>query len=86
MFAKLFETERGQVLAKLGSHPETLCPEVRFFCEPEGLGVCEVSMTFSDNGEGWDLAEKLLDSIKSAEDTAKYVDQVFAGAAKMAVR
>lgn len=60
MFAKLFETTLGQILAKLDQGDEGK-PEVRVYFEPgEGLGLCSMSFNFTDTDKGWDQAEKIL--------------------------
>lgn len=57
MFAKLFNTDLGQILIKIDDGGEG--PEVRYFFEPSGLGVCSVALEFTDDDEGkaWDKAE-----------------------------
>ena len=58
MFAKLFEPEPGrQILVKVAANDDDGTPEVRFYCEPEGLGVCTLAHVWHDNDEGWALAE-----------------------------
>jgi hypothetical protein len=61
MFAKLFETKIGQILVKLDDGEDA--PEVRYFFEPPGLGVCSVALQFADDsdGEAWDKAEHAFD-------------------------
>lgn len=59
MFAKLFDTDIGQILVKIDDGDSG--PEVRYFFEPEGLGVCSFVVYFSD--DGWDEADKLFDSV-----------------------
>lgn len=57
MFAKLFETKLGQILVKIDDGDDS--PEVRYFFEPKGLGVCSMALQFADDHEGtaWDKAE-----------------------------
>jgi hypothetical protein len=58
MFAKLYETEEtGQVLVKLAEGDEG--PEVRYYFEPKGLGVCSFAFQFKDDekGSAWDKAD-----------------------------
>ena len=38
-------------------------PEVRFYHELEGLGVCSVAHIWHDNDEGWDKAEAYFATI-----------------------
>lgn len=62
MFAKLFETELGQVLVKIDSGDEG--PELRVFFKPDGLGVCSVVLTgYKDDDKGWDAAEKAFEGL-----------------------
>ena len=70
-FCKLFDTERGQILVKIDRNAEG-DPEVRFFAQPEGLGVCTVAAGYEDNDAGWDKAEDYfarVDSAKAIEAT-----------------
>jgi hypothetical protein len=55
-FAKIFELETGQVLAKLDAHEGE--PELRWYAQPPELGVCSIAISFKNTDEGWDLAEK----------------------------
>lgn len=57
MFAKLYGTDKDQVLVKMDTNEEGR-PELRFYCEPDGLGVCSVAVIFSDNDKGWAKAEQ----------------------------
>lgn len=58
-FAKLFETERGQILV-LRQDDDCGQPEVRFFFDPntEPLGVCSVALKFPDSDAGDAAANK----------------------------
>jgi len=79
MYAKLYETEVGQVLVKLDASPDEVKPEVRFFFEPSGLGVCSIAILFSDDDEGWDKAEKLFnttDEISATRIVVEAINQV----------
>jgi len=62
-FAKLYETDYGQILVKLDACSETAVPEVRFYVKPPGLGVCSLALKFKDTDEGWDKAEEAFDKI-----------------------
>lgn len=62
MFAKLYETNIGQILVKMDASEEQK-PEIRFFFEPEGLGVCSTAMGFPDTEEGWDNQLILFNSV-----------------------
>jgi len=61
-FAKLFETEEyGQILVKLDASPDEHEPEVRFYVNPPGLGVCSFAAGYPDSDEGWDAAQACFD-------------------------
>lgn len=59
IFAKLFDTEIGQVLVKIDVNDEYF-PEVRFYFKPEGLGLCSVALEYKDEDDidsAWSKAE-----------------------------
>ena len=60
-FAKIYETDETQILLMLDSGEDG--PEVRLFFSPEGLGVCSAVYKFSDDEEGWNLAEEALNNL-----------------------
>jgi hypothetical protein len=70
MFAKLYETEVGQILVMLDSGDNG--PEVQYHFEPKGLGVCNLSINFKDDDEdtAWDKVEKIFEACtqESAEE------------------
>lgn len=73
MFAKIFESEKyGQLLVKADTCEEYK-PEVRVYCNPPGLGICSVSLSFTDDEEGWDKQEEAFNmiDIEMAEHMAK---------------
>ena len=72
MFAKLFGSATDQVLVKIDTN-DNCAPEVRFYCEPEGLGVCSTAVLFKENEEGWNRAEKLFGDC--TEETARRMVQ-----------
>ena len=68
-FAKLYETEScGQILVKFDSGEEG--PEVRFFFEPQGLGVCSIALQYDDNDDGWDKAESVFNKTDKEKSVA----------------
>lgn len=71
MFAKLFETDIGQILVKVDDGDSG--PEVRFYFTHDGFGVCCTALEFSDNDEGKEEARKVFNetSVDSAIDIAK---------------
>ena len=78
-FAKLYETkELGQILVKLDQNEESL-PEIRYFFEPENLGVCSMAISFKDSETAWDNAEKVFDLMnegKAIEAVRKVLDEM----------
>lgn len=61
MFAKLYNTEVGQILVKVDEGDQGA--EVRIFFEPEGLGVCSVSYNWPEleEKEQWDNADSVFE-------------------------
>ena len=64
MFAKLFETEVGQILVKVDTGDDTL-PEVRIYFKPEDLGVCSTAFTWTNESESeqWDNADSVFEEL-----------------------
>ncbi len=52
-FAKLYQTERGQILVKLDSD-EDGSPEIRFYVNPEDLGLNSLAFGYEDSEKGWE--------------------------------
>lgn len=66
-FCKLFETaELGQLVVMISRNDKDN-PEVRMFAQPENLGVCSVAASYSDDVEGWNLAEDFFNRIDEAK-------------------
>ena len=61
-FAKLYETEVGQILVTIDSDADGE-PCVSYQFTPENLGVCRVGIGFKDTAEGWDSADKHFSSV-----------------------
>ncbi len=61
MFAKLYETELGQILVKLGEGDKGA--QITVYFEPEGLGVCNLDFNWpsDDNETQWEKAEKAFE-------------------------
>lgn len=74
-FAKLFESDRGQLLA-LRCANENDAPCIRIMAEPENFGLCEVAINFSDTDAGYASAQKALDSM-SVEAALKALQPLF---------
>lgn len=54
MFAKLYETDEGQILIMRSGDQ---MPEVHICFEHAALGVCEVSVPFANDKHGWKKAD-----------------------------
>jgi len=69
MFAKLYETELGQILVKQDDGDNGA--EVRVFFEPEGLGVCSVAFSWQqdDNETQWRKADSAFEKMTENEVT-----------------
>ena len=62
MFAKIYETDLGQVLVKKDTNDDNSNPEIRFYFEPKGLGVCNIALSMKDDSEeSWVAMDKLFD-------------------------
>lgn len=72
-FAKLYGDDNDQVLVMIDSGDEG--PEIRFFFQPEQLGVCQTAMTFPDTEDGWNKTEQLFDQMDEA-NARKIVDKL----------
>ena len=77
MFAKLYETNIGQILVKTDTN-EDGCPEVRIYFEPDGFGVCSQAVTFTDDDSGWDNRQKYFDLV-GEEEAVKVVGEILNG-------
>lgn len=73
-FAKLYDTELGQILVKLDTDDECKV-EVRFWFYPPGLGVCSVAMTAKDDSDSaWDWGESTFANV-TEEKATKFVQE-----------
>ena len=67
VFAKLYETEVGQILVKIDE--DDCVPECRIFFQPEGFGVCSTALTWKDlsEDEQWDNVDKTFNGLGEEE-------------------
>lgn len=65
MFAKLYGPDDDQVLVTFQESDDG--PEVRFCCQPEGLGVCSFAVQYEDTESGWDKAEHYFGMVNEDE-------------------
>lgn len=75
MFAKLFGDDKNQILVKIDSS-DVGSPEVRFYFEPKGLGVCSMAIGFSEDDAGWDKAEACFASMDEDKATRIVNEQI----------
>ncbi|CAB4126939.1 hypothetical protein UFOVP77_35 [uncultured Caudovirales phage] len=62
-FAKIFENKRlGQVII-MKKQTELGAPELRFFFQPEGFGVCEFAIGFNDQDASESRFAKVYDEM-----------------------
>tara|TARA_R110000851_G_C12840540_1_gene541700 strand:+ start:179 stop:421 length:243 start_codon:yes stop_codon:yes gene_type:complete len=59
-FAKLYETELGQILVKLDEGDDG--PEARYYFVPKDLGVCSVAVNFKGEDD-WEKADRYFKTI-----------------------
>jgi len=74
-FAKVFETAKGQIVAMLGCDEDDL-PEIRFYAQPAGLGICQMAITWSDSDEGEAKAQHTFDCL-TEEHALAVTQQLF---------
>ncbi len=79
-FAKLFNTPHGQIVAIRSEGDEG--PEVRFYTQPAGLGVCACAVKFSDTESGNNTADAMFakieeqDAINCTEELRKFASEL----------
>ena len=75
MFAKIFETEVGQILIKKDMGDKG--PEVKLYYEPPNLGVCEIAFNWESEPEkkAWENADEVFDKLNEemAVNTVKTI-------------
>ena len=76
-FAKIFDTDKGQVLVVQQSNDDGE-PEIRVFCEPEGFGVCTSALSWKDTDQGWDKQQEVFNGI-TAEAALEIVEPIYIG-------
>lgn len=76
-FAKLFESETYGQIAVIKQTNDDGDPEIRFYFQPPGLGVCSNALSFGDGNEdeSFDLQDKAweLVTLEASESIAKSV-------------
>ena len=77
MFAKLYETSLGQVVVLRQSNNDGE-PEIRFYYEPEGLGVSSMAFCYTDDEDGWQGQQEGFEKItlEMAEVAVKQLSNI----------
>lgn len=76
-FCKVFRHEKyGQILAKIDANDDGI-PEVRWYVQPPDLGVCTIAVSFTDDDEGWALADKAFEKSDDLEFCAARLAPIF---------
>ena len=85
-FAKLFETDRGQIVAmtEIGDGDR---PAIRFYFDPdvEELSICQVALSFPDSDRGEAMAAEALAGMTAERALAAIsstIDDIRAAAAE----
>lgn len=66
-FAKLYDTEFGQILCLLDlGHEDGDDPCVEFYARPGDLGVCKLKHRFDNSDRGAGFAQEFFDEITEA--------------------
>jgi len=77
MFAKLYNSEKyGQILVKNDTDSEDGSPEVRFYAQPEGFGICSLALGFKDSDEGFDSADEAFNNVDQ-EKAEEIISKMF---------
>jgi len=67
VFAKVFQSDRhGQIIAMKKTDDDEGKPEVRFFVEPEGAGVCSIAIGYEDDDEGHERCISFFEALDPA--------------------
>lgn len=81
-FCKLFNTKDfGQILVKISEDDEAGDPEVRFYAQPDGLGVCSLAAKYAGDDEGWERADTFFAQVDAAK-AIEFAQPIFLLAAK----
>lgn len=84
MFAKLYETDRGQILITRDEDDEGK-PAVKCQVQPAGMGVCAVCATYKDDDRGQALADSIFEAM-NLEGAQMMADALFAELDKLGIR
>ncbi len=78
-FAKIFNSEKfGQIcVIWQESDSEDIGMEIRFFCQPEGFGVCSAALSYENSEDGYALSENAFNNKVDLELSEKAASQLF---------
>lgn len=62
-FAKVFESDIGQILVVLDLNGEDDSPDITITISPVNFGLCSTRISFQDTDEGADAAQQVLNSM-----------------------
>ena len=74
IFCKEFRTIHGQVVFLKTTNDETEQPSVRIFFEPKDMGICEMSINFNDNENGYNNRDKTFNEV-TQDNAHLYVEK-----------
>ena len=78
MFCKVFKSKTYQQIVMLRCQDKDGAPEVRFFFQPDGMGVCEFGIGANNDVDANIRLDKVFEEIK-ANDAHDIVFHTFAG-------
>lgn len=61
-FAKVFDTDRGQVVVIMSADDEG-CPSLHAYAWPPLLGVCKAVVSYEDSDQGWNESEEAFETL-----------------------
>jgi len=82
-FKTIKATTLHDVVAIATTHDETDAPAIQLYFQPEGLGVCSISLSYSDTDEGEAVRDRFLESL-NPESVTKIIAPALALASGVA--
>lgn len=81
MFTKIIKTKRYPQIVVMKRQDSQGAPEIRFYFEADGFGVCEFGIGFVDDDQAHSKLDQAFDEI-APQDALKLVDGWFAHATR----